>query len=141
MRILRYDIDTHDADPHRVHEAHRDGVVGDVRGVGPCEREGLVGADLDLVDVVQRGFPLAREDVHAFTSSESLLSSNKQVRGSISPDELAARLSYTAIPLNWNDGYGTYQYLAPVAQKGGGLVNAFAAAHGVSVRCDVGVEI
>jgi hypothetical protein len=53
----------------------------------------------------------------------------KQVRGTISPAEISHLLSTTAKPLYFNDGEGTAGFLAPVIQQGGGMVNAFAAAH------------
>ncbi|RDW59406.1 hypothetical protein BP6252_12493 [Coleophoma cylindrospora] len=53
----------------------------------------------------------------------------KQINPSLTPAEITNRLGTTATPLQYNDGGSTYGYLAPVIQQGGGLVNAFAAAH------------
>lgn len=56
----------------------------------------------------------------------------KQVRGAITPEEAATLLSTTAKPVLFNDGSGTYTYIAPTIQQGGGMVDAYAAAHSVS---------
>ncbi|RDW71221.1 hypothetical protein BP6252_07784 [Coleophoma cylindrospora] len=54
-----------------------------------------------------------------------------QVRGltALTPDLITSALASTAAPVDFNDGTTTYDYLAPVVQQGGGLINAFAAAH------------
>ncbi|RDW83274.1 hypothetical protein BP5796_04765 [Coleophoma crateriformis] len=54
-----------------------------------------------------------------------------QVRGkaALTPDLMTSVLASTAAPVDFNDGNITYDYLAPVVQQGGGLINAFAAAH------------
>ncbi|PFH55182.1 hypothetical protein XA68_10493 [Ophiocordyceps unilateralis] len=51
-----------------------------------------------------------------------------QVRGSLDPKMLESVLSNTAKPALFNDGKTFSDYLAPVAQQGGGLVQAFDAA-------------
>jgi hypothetical protein len=54
----------------------------------------------------------------------------KQIKGKgISPVELNNLFSTTATPVKFNDGTGTQNFLTPVIQQGGGLVNAYAAAH------------
>ncbi|ETS76666.1 hypothetical protein PFICI_12053 [Pestalotiopsis fici W106-1] len=51
------------------------------------------------------------------------------VRGTFDPAVIEALLVATAAPANLNDGSGTYDILAPVAQQGAGLVQAFDAAY------------
>ena len=54
----------------------------------------------------------------------------KQIKGKgISPVELNNLFSTTATPVKFNDGTGTQNFLTPVIQQGGGLVNVYAAAH------------
>lgn len=54
----------------------------------------------------------------------------KQIRGKgLSPVELKNILATTATPVKFNDGAGAQNFLAPVIQQGGGMVNAYAAAH------------
>jgi hypothetical protein len=55
----------------------------------------------------------------------------KQIRKgkTLSPRALTSLLTTTATPINFNDGHITYNILAPVVQQGGGLVDAYAAAH------------
>ena len=55
-----------------------------------------------------------------------------QVRGTLDPATLENLLSANANPNLFNDGAETYEYLAPVAQQGGGLVQAYDAAHGAT---------
>ncbi|RDA90625.1 putative subtilisin-like protease [Ophiocordyceps camponoti-saundersi (nom. inval.)] len=52
-----------------------------------------------------------------------------QVRGSLDPVMLNNVLSSTALPAQFNNGKNFSSYLAPVAQQGGGLVQAFDAAY------------
>ncbi|POS70222.1 subtilase [Diaporthe helianthi] len=52
-----------------------------------------------------------------------------QVRGTFDPATLESLLSATAAPARWNTGSGAQPYLAPVAQQGAGLVQAFDAAY------------
>ncbi|CAN9241094.1 unnamed protein product [Alternaria alternata] len=52
-----------------------------------------------------------------------------EVRGTFDPKELESVLSATAKPNLFNDGSTTYTYLAPVAQQGGGLIQAYDAAY------------
>ncbi|RDA83791.1 putative subtilisin-like protease [Ophiocordyceps camponoti-leonardi (nom. inval.)] len=52
-----------------------------------------------------------------------------QVRGSFDPDMLSNVLSSTARTSRFNSGKNFSSYLAPVAQQGGGLVQAFDAAY------------
>ncbi|KAL3419622.1 Minor extracellular protease vpr 12 [Phlyctema vagabunda] len=55
----------------------------------------------------------------------------KQIRGksSLSPDAITSLLASTATPVNFGDGTTGYDFLAPVVQQGGGLVNAYEAAY------------
>ena len=55
----------------------------------------------------------------------------KQIRGkkTLNPDALTSLLATTAKPVDFNDGHTTSTFLAPVIQQGGGLVDAFTAAH------------
>lgn len=52
-----------------------------------------------------------------------------EVRGTFDPKELESVLSATANPNLFNDGSTTYTYLAPIAQQGGGLIQAYDAAY------------
>lgn len=56
-----------------------------------------------------------------------------QVRGTVDPTVLKNALSATAKPSNFNNGTTTFSYLAPVIQQGGGMVQAYDAAHGTSL--------
>lgn len=51
-----------------------------------------------------------------------------EARGTFDPTELAIYLSSTSNARRWNDGSGTLDGLAPVAQQGAGLVQAYDAA-------------
>ncbi|KAL5435994.1 hypothetical protein PMIN07_003893 [Paraphaeosphaeria minitans] len=52
-----------------------------------------------------------------------------EVRGTFDPVELENVLSATSNPNLFNDGASTYPYLAPVAQQGSGLLQAYDAAY------------
>ncbi|KAF1970669.1 subtilisin-like serine protease PR1C [Bimuria novae-zelandiae CBS 107.79] len=52
-----------------------------------------------------------------------------EVRGTFDPTELQNALSTTSNPNLFNDGATTYPYLAPVAQQGSGLIQAYDAAY------------
>lgn len=52
-----------------------------------------------------------------------------EVRGTFDPTELENVLSATSNPNLFNDGATTYPYLAPVAQQGSGLLQAYDAAY------------
>ncbi|KAK6070487.1 peptidase [Seiridium cupressi] len=56
-----------------------------------------------------------------------------QVRGTFDPAVLGSVLSATAKPLNWHDGTSSFDILASVAQQGGGMVQAYDAAHTTTV--------
>lgn len=51
------------------------------------------------------------------------------VRGTLDPEELQRVLSATSKPQLFNDGTKTYGYLAPVAQQGAGMIQAYDAAY------------
>lgn len=51
------------------------------------------------------------------------------VRGTTDPEELQKVLSATSKPNLFNDGVQTYGYLAPVAQQGAGMIQAYDAAY------------
>ncbi|KAG6095501.1 hypothetical protein E4U30_002411 [Claviceps sp. LM220 group G6] len=57
----------------------------------------------------------------------------RQVRGAISPQEIQDLLSSNANPQLFNDGTKFYDYLAPVPQQGGGLVQAYDAAYSTAL--------
>ncbi|KAF2796259.1 peptidase [Melanomma pulvis-pyrius CBS 109.77] len=59
----------------------------------------------------------------------------KQIKGKKfgTPNEITALLAATAQPVQFNNGAATENFLAPVVQQGGGLVNAFEAAHTTTV--------
>ena len=57
----------------------------------------------------------------------------KQARPHLTVPEIRALLATTANPVKFNNGNTTYEYLAPTVQQGGGLVNASAAVHTLSV--------
>ena len=56
-----------------------------------------------------------------------------EVRGTFDPKTLESVLSATSNPNLFNDGATTYDYLAPVAQQGSGLIQAYDAAHASTV--------
>lgn len=56
-----------------------------------------------------------------------------EVRGTFDPTELESVLAATSNPVNFNDGTSTYSVLAPVAQQGSGLVQAYAAAYATTI--------
>lgn len=51
------------------------------------------------------------------------------VRGTLDPEELQKVFSATSKPNLFNDGAQTYGYLAPVAQQGAGMIQAYDAAY------------
>lgn len=55
------------------------------------------------------------------------------VRGTKDPKTIENVLSATSIPLNFSDGTTTIPYLAPVAQQGAGIIQAFDAAYSTSL--------
>ncbi|KAG6147868.1 hypothetical protein E4U28_005871 [Claviceps purpurea] len=57
----------------------------------------------------------------------------RQVRGAISPQEIENLLSSNSNPQLFNDGTKFYDYLAPVPQQGGGLVQAYDAAYSTAL--------
>ncbi|OLN86641.1 Minor extracellular protease vpr 4, partial [Colletotrichum chlorophyti] len=63
----------------------------------------------------------------------SILALVAQVRGTFNPSVLESLLSATAKPSRFNIGFGAYPYLAPVAQQGAGLIQAFDAAYATSI--------
>ncbi|KAF2652507.1 serine endopeptidase [Lophiostoma macrostomum CBS 122681] len=56
-----------------------------------------------------------------------------EVRGSLDPAELENLLSATSNPNLFNDGTATYPFLAPVAQQGSGLIQAYDAAYSTTL--------
>ncbi|KAM4057334.1 subtilase family protein [Hirsutella rhossiliensis] len=56
-----------------------------------------------------------------------------QVRGTFDPALIENLLSATSRPQRFNDGAKFYDYLAPAAQQGGGLVRAFDAAYATTL--------
>lgn len=56
-----------------------------------------------------------------------------EVRGTFDPITIENVLAATAVPANLNEGAGTYDILAPVAQQGAGLVQAYDAAYATAV--------
>lgn len=52
-----------------------------------------------------------------------------QVRGTLDPEVLSNVLSATALALPWHNGTAAFDIIAPVAQQGGGLVQAYDAAY------------
>ncbi|KAK3623419.1 hypothetical protein LTR56_021595 [Elasticomyces elasticus] len=56
-----------------------------------------------------------------------------QVRGTLDPAIIENLLSANANPNLFNDGADTYEYLAPVSQQGGGLVQAYNAAYSATL--------
>lgn len=63
----------------------------------------------------------------------SVLALLGQVRGTFDPTVLESLLSATAKPSRFNLGFGAQPYLAPVAQQGAGLIQAFDAAYATSL--------
>lgn len=63
----------------------------------------------------------------------SILALVGQARGTFDPAVLESLLSATAKPSRFNLGFGAQPYLAPVAQQGAGLVQAFDAAYATSL--------
>ncbi|KAG6048181.1 hypothetical protein E4U17_007225 [Claviceps sp. LM77 group G4] len=57
----------------------------------------------------------------------------RQVRGSITPQEIQDLLSSNANPQLFNDGTKFYEYLAPVPQQGAGLLQAYDAAYSTAL--------
>ncbi|KAK9422989.1 putative Minor extracellular protease vpr [Seiridium unicorne] len=56
-----------------------------------------------------------------------------EVRGTFDPLVIESLLAATANPADLNDGTGTYDILAPVAQQGAGLVQAYDAAYATTI--------
>lgn len=56
-----------------------------------------------------------------------------QVRGTLDPATIENLLSATANPNLFHDGKKAFPYLAPTAQQGGGLVQAYDAAHSTTI--------
>ncbi|KAG6058007.1 hypothetical protein E4U17_000609 [Claviceps sp. LM77 group G4] len=57
----------------------------------------------------------------------------RQVRGAITPQEIEDLLSSNSHPQLFNDGTKFYDYLAPVPQQGGGLVQAYDAVYSTAL--------
>ncbi|KAG6023323.1 hypothetical protein E4U40_004050 [Claviceps sp. LM458 group G5] len=64
----------------------------------------------------------------------------RQVRGSIAPKEIQDLLSSNANPQLFNDGIKFYDYLAPVPQQGGGLLQAYDAAYSTALLSPSGLS-
>ncbi|KAG6117851.1 hypothetical protein E4U13_000733 [Claviceps humidiphila] len=64
----------------------------------------------------------------------------RQVRGAISPQEIQDLLSSNANPQLFNDGTKFYDYLAPVPQQGGGLIQAYDAAYSTALLSPSGLS-
>jgi hypothetical protein len=56
-----------------------------------------------------------------------------EVRGTFTPSVLENVLSATSKPAQYNDGTGTYDVIAPVAQQGSGLIQAYDAAYASTI--------
>lgn len=56
-----------------------------------------------------------------------------EARGKITPSEFERLLSNTAKPVLYNDGNVTYDYYAPVAQQGNGVIHAYDAAFATTI--------
>ncbi|KAG6106098.1 hypothetical protein E4U31_001031 [Claviceps sp. LM219 group G6] len=64
----------------------------------------------------------------------------RQVRGAITPQEIQDLLSSNANPQLFNDGTKFYDYLAPVPQQGGGLLQAYDAAYSTALLSPSGLS-
>ncbi|KAG5951052.1 hypothetical protein E4U57_007136 [Claviceps arundinis] len=64
----------------------------------------------------------------------------RQVRGAIAPQEIQDLLSSNANPQLFNDGTKFYDYLAPVPQQGGGLIQAYDAAYSTALLSPSGLS-
>ncbi|KAG5964780.1 hypothetical protein E4U56_002069 [Claviceps arundinis] len=64
----------------------------------------------------------------------------RQVRGAIAPQEIQDLLSSNANPQLFNDGTKFYDYLAPVPQQGGGLLQAYDAAYSTALLSPSGLS-
>ncbi|KAG6240539.1 hypothetical protein E4U24_006464 [Claviceps purpurea] len=64
----------------------------------------------------------------------------RQVRGAITPQEIEDLLSSNSNPQLFNDGTKFYDYLAPVPQQGGGLVQAYDAAYSTALLSPSGLS-
>ncbi|KAG6108398.1 hypothetical protein E4U14_003676 [Claviceps sp. LM454 group G7] len=64
----------------------------------------------------------------------------RQVRGAIPPQEIQDLLSSNANPQLFNDGTKFYDYLAPVPQQGGGLIQAYDAAYSTALLSPSGLS-
>jgi subtilisin family serine protease len=64
----------------------------------------------------------------------------KQVNRDLDPATIRAILGTTSNPVNYNDGATTYDYLAPVIQQGGGLVDAYSAVHTTTIISDANLQ-
>ncbi|KAG6117699.1 hypothetical protein E4U13_000846 [Claviceps humidiphila] len=64
----------------------------------------------------------------------------RQVRGAMTPQEIQDLLSSTSNPQLFNDGTKFYDYLAPVPQQGGGLVQAHDAAYSTAFLSPSGLS-
>ncbi|KAG6097392.1 hypothetical protein E4U30_000735 [Claviceps sp. LM220 group G6] len=64
----------------------------------------------------------------------------RQVRGAISPQEIQDLLSSNSNPQLFNDGTKFYDYLAPVPQQGGGLLQAYDAAYSTALLSPSGLS-
>lgn len=63
-----------------------------------------------------------------------------EVRGSFDPALMENLLSATSLPQRFNDGRKFYDFLAPAAQQGGGLVRAFDAAYATTLLAPSGLS-
>ncbi|KAG6149185.1 hypothetical protein E4U37_006981 [Claviceps purpurea] len=64
----------------------------------------------------------------------------REIRGAIAPEEIENLLSSNANPQFFNDGTKFYEYLAPVPQQGGGLIQAYDAAYSTALLSPSGLS-
>ncbi|KAG6086408.1 hypothetical protein E4U31_004261 [Claviceps sp. LM219 group G6] len=93
-------------------------------------------------------FPEPRAATYAVLSDTSMacpqaagiITLIRQVRGAITPQETEDLLSSNSNPQLFNDGTKFYDYLAPVPQQGGGLVQADDAAYSTALLSPSGLS-
>ncbi|KAH7094934.1 serine-type endopeptidase-like protein [Paraphoma chrysanthemicola] len=94
---------------------------------------GAPGGDiLSTIPLSQGGFGVDSGTSMATPFAAAVYALVRESRGPLNPNTLERLLSATANPNLLNDGVQTFPWLAPVAQQGAGIVQAWDAAHAVT---------
>lgn len=87
------------------------------------------GSILSLYPLAKGGYAVASGTSMACPLAAAVVALVAEVRGTFDPELIENLLSATANPQLFNDGAEFYDFLAPVPQQGGGLIQAYDAAY------------